>query len=371
VAKDNIVAWYRFNGDYADSSGNSYDLTNTQDGYGVGTMDVNQTDTSNVGERASINTYLSSAQYTHDSSSYAYLSTNNTSLTDTFNYNTVSGATVSMWVKVVDTAPTVNGLEYELMDIFSVGDHSLTDGSYNLGEGFRIQLMSKYGPRESMGDANGEYYVSVCLGAPGSVYMDTRKADTGTKWSDNNFPNVIAAGEISDGEWHNVVVSYDPRRQLSSTYNTTGYGASNTICLYIDGIRINNKGSSTSSLDYGGAYDAGWGETHAYDVGRTSGGDGVGVLTIGDSLKLAAGTQSVQYNYPFAGYVTDIRVYNRSLVDDIEDTTDYTVTDTAVASGWNTNYTTWDHKNEALSASEISCLYNSGSGDLHAPHNLS
>ena len=280
-----------------------------------------------------------------------------------------------MWVKVIDDAPTSDGNPYELMDLLSVGDFSLTDGSANLGEGFRIQLMSKYGPRESMDATLGEYYVSVCLGDADAVYMDTRKAPTsGPKWQDNNFPNVVAAGEISDGEWHNVVVSYDPRRQASSTYDDPGYGAGHTINLYIDGIRVNNKGNSTSSLDYGGSFNAGWDDKHAYYVDKTSTGDGVGVFTIGDSLDLSSGTATLQYHYPFRGHITDVRVYDRALDDgimDALDVTDYTTSDTAAASGWNTNYTTWDHKNQSLSASEISCLYNSGSGDIQVTHNLS
>ena len=197
--------------------------------------------------------------------------------------------------------------------------------------------------------------------------MDTRRLYQGNVpgWQDSGFSNTVQAGNINDGNWHHVVVTYDPDRYCSSTWDVDGYGAGYALLVYIDSVRINGKGTTTGSgskhLDYANATT--WRDQQRYHVGADASNNSYksNTLTIGDIHPATDGfgADGFESTFPFAGELADFRIYNKALYDGLEilpyDTNAQTVKNN-------------DSSNVAVPAgdgSAISCLYNSGNGDLN------
>jgi hypothetical protein len=376
AASSAMVAWYKFEGDWTDSSGNGYDLTEVAGGTGGSGSAADASSSTTGSNGASLSSYANFNQFadvtnTGDigTTNYRYLKSTDTNLLDVFKYT--NAFTVSFWINTNEPTPT-SGDDLYSMDIFSVGDYSYNLwGTINNGEGFKIQLTNsnQCNDRTGGGDADeDEWYLSINLGADTDAYSDSRKCRDGEttlndgtgNWSDEGFASAVFAGEISDGNWHNIVVSYDPNRQQDSTYGNAGYGAGYTILVYIDGVRLNTKGgggSTDSHLDTNGAFTGNWSKKERYHVGYTSTGTaaGNGVLTIGDKYPLSSGIEQnggLESTSPYGGKIADLRIYNRILTDGIEDPSNLDVDET-------------DTRATTVSG-EVACLWNNGNGDIWA-----
>tara|TARA_R110002167_G_scaffold137337_2_gene324297 strand:- start:344 stop:1462 length:1119 start_codon:yes stop_codon:yes gene_type:complete len=367
-----LVAWYKFDGDFTDSSGNNYDLTEISGGLGATTKGISANLTGS-GAGAPMESYAEFTQFgdissTGDigSTNYRYLKSTNTTFLDTFKYT--NAFTLSFWMKTSEgTAQNVTD-DLKTMDIFSVGDYSYDSGP-NRGEGFKVQLSCENGVGSRTGGADAdvnEWYLSINLGGNSEAYADTRKLRNGQStpgvdgaWDDEGFTSPTAAGEISDGNWHNIVVSYDPARQLSGTIDQPGHGAGQTVLFYIDGVRINTKGAADSHIDNEGTFTGNWNKKTPYNVRRTGSvtANGADVLTIGDKFPLSSGITQNSGNTstsPYGGQLTDIRIWDRILTDGIEDPSNLNVAET--------------DESASPATGEVGCLWNSGNSDLNGSH---
>ena len=263
---------------------------------------------------------------------YAYLMSVDQSYISTFDYT--NEFTISVWFKTDQQAATSAIDEPKTMDLISIGDWS-TD------QGFSLQLTSRHSHDGDGADADGSFYVAVNLGTVGELYLNNHKGTA-----------------VNDNQWHNFVVTYNPSRKNTVTGKV---GISQTVLMYVDGVRLNHKGEQSPSIGYDGTFNN---SVTNQIPSMSAGSSSSNIFTVGDRRYQTAGggVGADEMVYPFAGQISDIRVWNRALTDGLEALSALSATDT---------YGQTQIRPNPLSASgtyasgEIGCLWNNGYGDYN------